>query len=278
MEGLVITKNANLFTVECDGKLFKLMPSGKTKANGIFVGDKVKFSDNITSVCQRKNLLIRPPVANIDKMFVVVAPIPKPDFTLVDKIIVYCHLNDIQPIIVINKTDICDEKFIEEIETDYKSYKIIKASAKQGLTKLIEESVEGICTLAGQSAVGKSSLVNAIFKDQSLAEVGDLSAKVERGKQTTRMVNLYRVGKGYLADTAGFSLLDLAFVGNIEPRELASYYPDFLKGREGCKYRSCQHKTPQDCGVCKLVKKGEISKRRYENYLKILQEIDVKKY
>ena len=148
----------------------------------------------------------------------------------------------------------------------------------EGDTKLIEENVEGICTLAGQSAVGKSSLVNAIFKDQTLAEIGDLSTKVERGKQTTRMVNLYKVGKGYLADTAGFSLLDLAFVGNIEPRELASYYPDFLKGRELCKYRSCQHKTSNDCGVYELVKKGEISKRRYENYLKILQEIDVKKY
>ena len=278
MEGLVIKKNANLFSVECEGKVYHVSPSGKTKAKGIFVGDYVTFDEVITSVKPRKNILIRPPMTNLDKLFIVVCPSPKPDFVLVDKILVYCHLNDILPILVINKTDICDESFVEMVKRDYgKSYKVITLSAKEGKVKAIESEIEGICAMAGQSAVGKSSIVNALFKNDNLTEVGGLSAKIERGKQTTRLVNLYKIGNGYLADTAGFSLLDLNFVSNLEKRELASYYPDFLSGREKCKYRSCLHQNGE-CGVIKEVEEGKISKRRYQNYIKILQELNDKKF
>lgn len=274
MEGLVTKKNANLFSVESGGKTYQLSPSGKTKAKGIFVGDYVEFDDAITAVKPRKNILIRPPMANIDKLFIVICPSPKPDFVLVDKILIYCHLNDILPILVINKTDICSSEFIENVKADYgEHYKVISLSAKEGEIKALEDEIEGICAMAGQSAVGKSSIINAIFNNENLTEVGSLSSKIERGKQTTRLVNLYKVGKGYLADTAGFSLLDLGFVSNIEKRELASYYPDFLSGREKCKYRSCLHQNGE-CGVIAQVEEGNISKRRYQNYLKILQELN----
>lgn len=273
MIGLVITKNANLFAVECEGQVYSLKPSGKTKAGGIFVGDQVEFEENITKVLKRKNLLIRPPVANIDRMFIVIAPIPKPDFVLVDKLLVYCHLNDIEPILVVNKIDICNEEFIEIIQKSYKKhYKTLFLSAKSGNIEELKNEIDGICVLAGQSAVGKSSLINKLFDNENLTEVGNLSAKVERGKQTTRMVKLYKFENGYLADTAGFSLLDLSFVGNIEYSELASYYPDFLKGRAECKYRSCTHEGGE-CGVIERLNKGEITKLRYENYLKILEEL-----
>ena len=122
MKGLVTKKNANLFSVEADGNLYELSPSGKTKAKGIFVGDYVEFNDAITKVCERKNILIRPPMANLDKLFIVLAPSPKPDFVLVDKILVYCHLNDIVPVLVVNKTDMADEKFVNEIQQDYYCY------------------------------------------------------------------------------------------------------------------------------------------------------------
>ena len=278
MKGLVIKKNANLFSVECDGQVVHLSPSGKTKTGGIYVGDYVEFDENITKVLPRKNLLIRPPMANIDKLFIVLAPSPKPDFVLIDKMIIYCHLNDIVPCIVVNKQDLCDEDFAEKIKQDYSSYDILFLSAKKGNSDELKNSVEGICALAGQSAVGKSSLINALFGDEEKTEIGSLSAKIERGKQTTRLVSLYKIGNGYLADTAGFSLLDLGFVSSLEKNELASYYPDFLKGREECKYRSCLHEAGE-CGVIKQVKEGKISKRRYENYLKILQELkNSKKY
>ena len=280
MKGLVINKNANLFLVEHEEKKYQLSPSGKTRAKGIFVGDFVEFAENITGVCERKNLLIRPPVANIDKMFIIIAPSPKPDFILMDKILIYCHLNEIQPVVVVNKADIGGEKLACQVREYYNdAYKVILVSAKNGELSSFEDEISGICALAGQSAVGKSSLINAIFKDKIFTEVGELSKKIERGKQTTRMVNLYKLKENaYIADTAGFSLLDLAFVGNIEARELSSFYPDFLKARAECKFRSCTHEGGE-CGVVDFVAQGKINKKRYENYLKILQELkSSKKY
>ena len=279
MQGIVLTKNANLFTIESEGEIYKINPSGKTKTSGVFVGDKVEFQDAITKVLPRKNLLIRPPLANLDRLFIVIAPKPKPDFILVDKVLIYCTLNDIEPILVVNKIDIADSEFLDIITNTYqKIVKIIKSSAKDQQIKEIEKNIKGICAMAGQSAVGKSSIINAIYNDE-LAATGILSKKIERGKQTTRLVTLYKLNEGYLADTAGFSMLDLSYVSNLDYHELSAYYPDFLHARTECKYRSCLHEGGNDCGVIKAVEKGEISELRYYNYLKILEELkNAKKY
>ena len=201
MQGLVVCKNADLFTIEKDDQNFLLKPSGKTKAKGVFVGDIVEFDDNITKVFDRKNLLIRPPVANIDRMFIVISQTPKPDFVLVDKIIIYCILNDILPIIVINKSDKCSEEFTQKVKYEYgHSYQILHTSAIQNKVMELENEIKGLCVLAGQSAVGKSSLINAILKSDG-EKVGSLSKKIERGKQTTRIVKLFNINGNYLADT-----------------------------------------------------------------------------
>ena len=254
-----------------------IKPSGKTKETGIFVGDNVEFSENITSVYPRKNLLIRPPLANIDKMFIVISQRPMIEFSLLDRLLIYCKINDIKPIIVINKIDICSNEFIDNIEKIYeKYYKILKISAKNNILGDLEEEIEGISVLAGQSAVGKSSIIKTLFRDEISVEIGDLSKKIERGKQTTRLVRLFKFKRGYLADTAGFSLLNLAMVTNLEPRELGVYYPDFLEYIPKCKYRSCLHEGGE-CGVINAVKNGEISRQRYESYIKILNELKSRK-
>ena len=278
MQGIIREKNANLFLIESQDKLYQLHPSGKTKSSGVFVGDKVEFSQSITKVYERKNLLIRPPLANIDKIFIVICPKPKPDFVLVDKIMIYCYLNKIEPVLTINKCDTAEGSFIDEVFKNYgKILSIIKISAKNDDIKELEENLSGTCALAGQSAVGKSSIINAILKDNT-ADVGELSKKIERGKQTTRLVKLYKIGQSYLADTAGFSMLDLSMISDLDYRELSYYYPDFLEGRAKCKYRSCLHENG-DCGVLLLLNQGKISKLRYENYLKILYELkNAKKY
>lgn len=264
MQGIVREKNANLFLIESQDKLYQLHPSGKTKLSGVFVGDKVEFSQSITKVYERKNLLIRPPLANIDKIFIVICPKPKPDFVLVDKIMTYCYLNKIEPVLTINKCDMAEGSFIDEVFKNYgKILPIIKISAKNDDIKELEENLSGTCALAGQSAVGKSSIINAILKD-NIADVGELSKKIERGKQTTRLVKLYKIGQSYLADTAGFSMLDLSMISDLDYRELSYYYPDFLEGRAKCKYRSCLHENG-DCGVLLLLNQGKISKLRYEN-------------
>lgn len=278
MQGIVIKKNANLFTIESEDGLFHLSPSGKTKTSGIYVGDNVEFDRAITKVLPRKNLLIRPPLANLDKLFIVISQIPKPDFVLVDKLLIYCLINDIKPVLIINKCDITDDNFIKEVEKNYKNIvKILKLSAKNHQVQELEAEIQGICAMAGQSAVGKSSIINGIFQDE-LAITNTLSKKIMRGKQTTRLVTLYKLKSGYLADTAGFSMLDLSFVSKLKPNELSSYYLDFLEGRARCKFRSCLHESG-DCGVIKGVQEGIISKLRYENYLKILNELkNSKKY
>ena len=278
MEGLVIKKNANLFSVEefSSGQVFLRHASGKTEESGVYVGDRVQFDESITKVEKRKNVLIRPPLANLDKLFIVISPLPKPDLLLVDKLIIYCYLNDIAPILVLNKIDKASETFVKNIKSIYnKVAEVILTSAKECSAEALSQKIEGVCAFAGQSAVGKSSLINCLL-GQNLAKVGNMSSKIDRGKQTTRMVQLFKFGKGYIADTAGFSMLSLSFVTDLEPRELSSYYPDFLKARAECKYRSCLHEGG-DCGVIKAVSKKEINEERYQNYLKILKELKERK-
>ncbi len=280
-EALVLKKQSSLFTVELgDGKILSL-GARNLKKDGIFVGDKVLLDEQntISKTLPRKNLIIRPPVANIERMFITVAPIPKPDLLLVDKLIVFCFLNNITPILCINKFDL-DEKTCKNIEKIYK--KVIKTlvfSTFDESVTILRGQIKGVCVLAGQSAVGKSSIINAL-KKEVVARVDTFSKKVQRGKQTTRTVELYKFGKNkYLADTAGFSKLDENLL-NIDERELKSYYPEFLKFAGSCKFKTCVHKGGKEfCGVQKAVEDGLISKERYENYLKLYENLkNLKKY
>ena len=274
MKGLVTKKNADLFDVRVGEQVFSCSARGGLKKDGVFVGDKVVFSKNdliINEVLERKNLLIRPPIANLDTMIIVVAKKPQVDFYLVDKLILFCVVNGIKPILCVNKID--EEKdmfFYKSIyDTYHKALKVLKVSALNKQISELKNQIKGICAFAGQSAVGKSSLINALFNEDK-EKIGDFAKKVERGKQTTRTVTLYKEEKGYIADTAGFSKLDEHLI-NIDSLELARYYPDFLPYLDKCKFRSCLHKNSNDCEIIKRVKSGDISKIRYENYLKLLQ-------
>lgn len=274
MRGLVVKKNADLFDVRFGEQVFACSCRGSLKKEGVFVGDKVEFNKNdlvIESVLKRKNLLIRPPMANLDKMFIVIAPKPLPDLYLVDKLILFCFVNGIDPVLCVNKIDSKAElEFYDKINDIYhKIVKVKKLSAKNGEVKEILGEVKGVCAFAGQSAVGKSSLINAIF-GEAKEKIGDFAKKVERGKQTTRTVTLYKLKSGFLADTAGFSKLDESLI-DLKPNEIAKYYPDFLEYIEKCKFRSCLHQNGKDCEIIKQVNLGNISKERYKSYLKFLE-------
>ena len=280
MKGLVIKKNADLFAIESkNGEIVEVKSRGNLREKGVCVGDIVEFDKVVQKVLPRKNILIRPPLANIDKMFICISPIPKPDFLLVDKMIIYCLFNKIEPILLINKTDLLDETNENEIIKNYhKVLKIIKTSAISCQYEELKKEIIGVCALAGQSAVGKSSLINALTQ-QEVAKVGDLSKKIERGKQTTRLVQLYKVEKGYIADTAGFSMLSIPMVAKIKDYELTNYYPEFVELKKNCKFRSCLHQNETDCAIIDAVNKGMLSEQRYQNYLKILEQIkQSKKY
>lgn len=277
----VLKKQADLFSVEFEnGKVFDCVARKNLKKEGVFVGDIVEVDEAnaVFKVCERKNLLIRPPVANIDKMIIVVAPIPKADLYTVDKLLLFCRLNDIDPVLCVNKNDI-DSEYCENVAKIYeKIVKTIVISTKDDSFEKVKSQIKGVCVLAGQSAVGKSSIINALC-GQDVARVDTFSKKVERGKQTTRVVQLFKFGKNkYLADTAGFSKLDESLL-NLDAEEIKSYYPEFLKFAMQCKYKSCLHLTDKDCGVCKALKDGKIDKTRYENYKKLVSVIkNLKKF
>lgn len=279
--GLVLKKEADLFTVELsDGEILTCVARKNLKKVGVYVGDKVSLDDDkaICKLEKRKNILIRPPLANLDRMFVVVAPVPKPDLYLVDKMILFCKLNKIEPIICINKKDL-DEKYCKEIALVYKKVaKVIAVSTFDESVLKLEKEIKGICALAGQSAVGKSSIINALV-GEAVAKVDTFSKKIERGKQTTRIVHLFKFGEGrYLADTAGFSKLD-EYLLDLEYDQIKSYYPEFVEVAHMCKYKSCLHTNDKDCAVIKAVETGEIEKTRYENYLKLLEIVkNIKRY
>lgn len=270
MNGLILKKNADKFTVELNGKPF-IMSARNLKKDGIFVGDKVECkNDVIEKVLERKNILIRPPLANVDTMIIVVAKEPKIDFLLVDKLLVFCMVKGIKPILCINKSDL-SESFVKDVEKIYKDVvDIVSISTLDKSVLNLKKYIKGVTALAGQSAVGKSSIINALL-GKEIAVVGDFSKKVMRGKQTTRLVELYDLGnENYLADTAGFSKLSEELL-IVNENELKDYYPDFINYAHMCKYKSCQHLKLDDCGVVKAVSVGKISKIRYENY-KILRE------
>ena len=281
VEFIVLKKQSNLFTVQDENGKIQTVPARKNlKKDGIFVGDRVLLDEDgaIVKIMPRKNLLIRPPVANIDKMFIVIAPVPKPDLYTVDKLLIFCKLKQIQPTLCINKRDL-DENVCKEIEKVYgKIVKTLIFSTLDESVQKLKTQISGVCVLAGQSAVGKSSIINAL-KKKSVTKVDTFSKKIERGKQTTRVVELYEFGKNkFLADTAGFSKLDESLL-NLEKEEIKSYYDEFLPYAEKCKYSSCLHTSLKDCGVCNAVKYGKISEVRYKNYLKMLEIVkNLKKY
>lgn len=226
----------------------------------------------------RKNELIRPAAANIDRLLIVVAASrPEPDLLLADKLLVCCEKLKIDPVMVINKCDEDAEGSAERIAAEYErtGYRIYRVSAAGGwgIAELKAELEDAAVCLAGQSAVGKSSLLNALLPGIAL-KVGSLSEKTERGRHTTRHTELIPVGNsGAVFDTPGFSLLDNI---EIEPREIKNCYPEFRAVRGECRFNGCIHVSEPGCAV---KKGGEnvISRGRYERYVHLVKEAEENK-
>jgi len=225
----------------------------------------------ITKVFPRLNFIPRPPIANIEKLLIVIASKPQPDLFLVDKLIIYALKNNIEPVIVINKIDICNNSFIEDINSQFGFLKIFALSAKDNIDiDCLKEYIKNsICAVCGQSAVGKSSLLNALIPDFNL-QTQELSRKIDRGKHTTRVNELYIKDGLMIADTPGFSSLDL----DISFDELDEYYPEFEPYLGKCKYTQCSHiKEGKDCAINHALFDGAINKSRYERYVELYNKL-----
>ena len=239
--------------------------------------DEAAASGYLVRILPRRNELIRPAVANIDRLFVVIAASrPQPDLLLIDKLLLLCEKFNIEPVLIINKCDEASEADIESLKAEYEKteYPIFTVSAEtgEGLVALNEKLKGAVICLAGQSAVGKSSLLNALIPGIKLA-VGGLSEKTERGRHTTRhteLIPLQETG-GAVLDTPGFSFLDTL---ELDEAEIRLLYPE-LRGLEvDCRFNGCLHVTEPGCCVKKSLngEKPPIHKNRYERYVRLVNE------
>ena len=271
-----------------DGNKYVCFAPKKLRYNDLdlVVGDRIKFDDIkrgkgvVNEIIPRKNKLTRPEIANVDVCFIVLACEPQPDLYLCDKLLINCFQEKIEPIIVVNKMDV-SANAAEQVKQNYASVTDIicvsaldNASVMQ-LTNYLKDGK--VACFAGQSAVGKTSILNALLPNFNGA-TGGLSAKSGRGMHTTRHSELHAVGDGYIVDTCGFSLCD--FKG-IRSDELRLYLDDFVELSHGCKFTSCTHTVEPDCAVKLAVEQGRLCNARYERYLeeyRELVEIEKKQY
>lgn len=287
-KGLIISNISNMYEVEDieNKEIIKCIPRGKFKKDEItpVVGDKVEFEYQadgtgvINQILDRVNYIKRPKMSNITQMiFVISMKMPKPDLLLLDKQLAFAEFNNVKSIICLNKIDLEDEETINEIAKLYENigYKVIRTNAKTG------EGVEEVCkclennvtAFSGNSGVGKSTLINNIFKDVLTSE-GEISSKNKRGKNTTTSIRLYKINdSSYIADTPGFSTFDIY---EIESEDLAHYFVDLSKYIEKCEFVGCTHIKEENCGIKQALEEGKIHKQRYETYCKLYNELKEK--
>lgn len=288
VKGRIMQSVGGLYTVRIkDGDSFRELAC---RARGIFrhsnisplVGDIVivDLGDGeenaiIDEICERTNSLIRPPLANLDCIFVTMAsrsPAPMPDMT--DKLTAILEYNNIEPIIVIGKCEL-DRENAEKLKEIYSKagYKVFVLSCATGegideIQGFINTSLDGkIAAFAGASGVGKSTLMNKLFPTLELG-TGDVSRKTARGKHTTRAVTLYPIADNtFLADTPGFSMLDFERFDFFDLEELPTCFPEINERIGECKYTKCTHRKEEGCAIVEAVKRGDMAKSRHESYV-----------
>lgn len=272
LSGIVVKVVGGVFTVMSNGKKYTCFSPKKFRFNDndVLVGDNVQFENLhkgkgvITEILPRKNRLHRPEIANVDICFLTLASEPSPDLYLADKVLINCFQEQIQPVILVNKCDLPNNA-LQLIKDNYsKIAPILAISALDESVLRLKEYIDGkVVCFAGQSAVGKTSILNALLPDLN-SQVGTLSAKTGRGTHTTRHSSLHKVFDGYVVDTCGFSLCDL---NGIRSDELRLYLDDFVTISHDCKFTSCTHTVEPDCAVKKAVVEGVICKGRYDRYV-----------
>lgn len=277
--GLLLKGIGSFYEVLTDaGDTVTCKARGAFRREGLIptVGDRVGIErqrSGFAQLCEilpRRNLSIRPAVANIDQLLIVVsASAPAPDWMLVDRLIVAAMRMQVVPVPVLNKIDTADDAVKESFLREYRAFDTLTVSAvtQEGLDALRERLTGKVSCFAGQSAVGKSSLLNALFPALHL-ETGRLSEKTERGRHTTRHAELWPYAGGAVLDTPGFSLFETAC---LEQDELDACYPEFRHAAP-CRFSGCMHISEPDCGVKPLLLTGELSRERYERYTEIAKE------
>ena len=277
MQGTIIKGVGGLYTVSCEGKLYECSARGKFRQKNYLsplVGDEVDIevadseSYAINKIHPRKNMLIRPNVANIDNIIITFAVTsPKPDLLLVDKLSAVAVSKNIGVIIAITKSDLEDASVYEEIYKKVGFPVVVTGEGdKEGIEVLKELTRNKVTAFAGASGVGKSTLLNS-FGEEFALKTGGVSEKIERGKHTTRHAELLTLSYGgYVLDTPGFSSFEATGIS------VSNCFPEFSEYSDGCRFADCTHRNEPVCGIKDAVEKGLIPESRYESYLKMYDE------
>ena len=278
MKGTIIKGIGGFYYVKASDNVYEC------KARGVFrkkritptIGDVVEIETSgekgsIVDILDRRSYLVRPPVANIDTMLLVVAAAaPEPSLFLIDKMLVNAEINNIHPVLCINKTDLEKRNDIKKLYENA-GYEVFCVSAEKNKgTDKLKKYLSGRTTaFAGLSGVGKSSLLSIITEDT--LETGDVSEKIQRGRHTTRHVELFELNNGgFVLDTPGFSSLELE---GIKADELWEYFPEMRNHRDECRFRGCSHINEPDCVIKNKVESGEIAPTRYESYTQLYKQL-----
>lgn len=285
MQGLIIENISNLYKVKSNNLIYNTTARGKFKKDEItpVVGDIVELANIdeekqeavIEKILPRTNYVKRPKVSNITQLiFVLSSKHPKPDLLMLDKQLAFAEFLKIKSVIVLNKIDLDDKTEFKNIKKVYESigYKVIETQANEGngVKQLLELMKNNINVFSGNSGVGKSTLINAIFQNNVTLE-GEISAKNKRGKNTTTSIKLYEIDKNtYVADTPGFSTFDIA---EIESKDLENYFVEFKKAIPNCEFIGCTHIKEEKCGIKKAIEEGKINIDRYNRFCKIYNEL-----
>ncbi len=301
VKGIIISGVGGLYTVRTDsGEMLSCRAKGAFRRTGSapLAGDRVLVRVPslagedylIEAISPRRNSLIRPPIANLDVLFITFAPIePVPSTLYLDKLSSIAVYEKIKPVMVITKIDLSPEKASEYEELYRKAgFSVFPCSCTNGiglseLSHYVRQETDGICAFAGASGVGKSTLMNTLFPSLSL-ETGVLSEKISRGRHTTRSVTLYPKAEltgtsspGYVADTPGFSMLDFLEFDFYTVEDLPHCFPEFEPFLGECRYTDCSHTKETDCGIIRAVGRGDIPQSRHDSYLSLYADLAQKR-
>jgi len=283
MNGIIIKALSGFYYVACQNEIYECKARGNFRKSGFspLVGDKVDFTQTengkgiVDKIFERKNSLVRPPVANIDKLFIVSSyTLPAPNTLVIDKMTVIARHNNIEPIIVFNKCDMGDFADFAEIyrKAGFKTY-IVSAQSGIGMQEFKNELKDCVSAFTGNSGVGKSSILNNLFGEDFIA-TGEISEKLGRGRHTTRHTQLYPLPfGGFVADTPGFSSLEIDSFDYSLKENLASYFEEFQPYENDCRFTSCTHTKEKGCAVIEALHDNKITHSRHDSYLQFFEEL-----